>query len=86
MTGSTVTDPTTLSAADLGRAIASRKLSPVDAVEAMLARIDALEPRLRSFTEVYAADARLAAEGADRAIRSGHAVGRCTACRWSSRT
>ncbi len=75
MTGSTVTDPTTLSAADLGRAIASRKLSPVDAVEAMLARIDALEPRLRSFTEVYAADARLAAEGADRAIRSGHAVG-----------
>ena len=70
-----MTDPTTLSAADLGRAIAARTLSPVDAVEAMLARIDALEPKLRAFTEVYAADARLAAEGADRAIRSGHAVG-----------
>ena len=70
-----MTDPTTLSAADLGRAIAARKTSPVDAVEAMLARIDALEPKLRAFTEVYAADARLAAEGADKAIRSGHAVG-----------
>ncbi len=70
-----MTDPTTLSAADLGRAIAARKMSPVDAVEAMLARIDRLEPRLHAFTDVYAADARLAAAGADRAIRSGHAVG-----------
>ena len=68
-------DPTLLSAAGLGRAIAARRLSPVDAVEALLARIGRLDPRLHAFVEVYADDARLAAEGADRAIRSGHAVG-----------
>ncbi|GJD98602.1 amidase [Methylobacterium isbiliense] len=68
-------DPTLLSAAGLGRAIAARRLSPVEAMEALLARIARLDPRLRAYVEVYADDARLAAEGADRAIRSGHAVG-----------
>ncbi|RVU18046.1 amidase [Methylobacterium oryzihabitans] len=69
------TDPALLPAHALARAIAARRLSPVDAVEALLARIAALEPRLNAFVEVYGEDARLAAEGADRAIRSGHAVG-----------
>lgn len=68
-------DPAEMPAARLAEAIAARRLSPVDAVEAHLARIARLEPKLQAFTEVYAADARLAAEGADRAIRSGHAVG-----------
>ena len=63
------------SAAELARAIGSRKLSPVDAVDALLGRVAQLEPKLQAFTEVFAADARLAAEGADRAIRAGHAVG-----------
>jgi aspartyl-tRNA(Asn)/glutamyl-tRNA(Gln) amidotransferase subunit A len=63
------------SAAELARAIGSRKLSPVDAVDALLGRVEQLEPKLHAFTEVFAADARLAAEGADRAIRAGHAVG-----------
>ena len=65
----------TLSAAALARGIAARTLSPVDCVEALLARIARTEPKLQAFTEVFAEDARLAAEGADRAIRSGHAVG-----------
>jgi aspartyl-tRNA(Asn)/glutamyl-tRNA(Gln) amidotransferase subunit A len=52
-----------------------RRLSPVDLVDAFLARIAAHEPRLHAYTEVYAQDARLAARGADAAIRSGHAVG-----------
>ena len=52
-----------------------RRLSPVDLVEAFLARIDAQDPTLHAYTEVYAQDARLAAQGADAAIRSGHAVG-----------
>lgn len=69
------TDPALLSATDLAGAIATKKLSPVEALEALLARIARLDPRLRAFVEVYAADARLAAEGADRAIRSGHALG-----------
>ncbi len=68
-------DPSLLTAAALSEAIGARRLSPVTLVEALLARIEAQEPRLRAFTEVYAADALLAAEGADRAIRSGHAVG-----------
>ncbi|MBN8930036.1 MAG: amidase [Rhodospirillales bacterium] len=55
--------------------IATRRLSPVDIVEDCLDRIGTLEPKLQSFVEVYAADARLAAEAADKAIRSGHAVG-----------
>lgn len=68
-------DPVHASAAELARAIQGRTLSPVEAVDALLGRIDRLEPKLQAFTEVFAADARLAAEGADRAIRSGHAVG-----------
>lgn len=68
-------NPVDASAAELARAIGSKSLSPVDAVDALLGRIDQMEPKLQAFTEVFAADARLAAEGADRAIRSGHAVG-----------
>jgi aspartyl-tRNA(Asn)/glutamyl-tRNA(Gln) amidotransferase subunit A len=55
--------------------IAAGRLSPVDLVEDCLARIERLEPKLQAFVEVYAADARLAAEAAGKAIRSGHAVG-----------
>jgi aspartyl-tRNA(Asn)/glutamyl-tRNA(Gln) amidotransferase subunit A len=64
-----------LSATELANRIAGKTLSPVEAVAAMLDRIAAREPKLQAFTEVFADDARLAAEGADRAIRSGHAVG-----------
>ena len=55
--------------------IADRRLSPVDLVDDCLARIERLEPKLHAFVEVYAAEAPLAAEAADKAIRSGHAVG-----------
>lgn len=71
----TSTDPALLPAHVLARDIAARRLSPVDVVEALLRRIDRFEPKLQAFVEVYAAEARLAAEGADKAIRSGHAVG-----------
>jgi aspartyl-tRNA(Asn)/glutamyl-tRNA(Gln) amidotransferase subunit A len=68
-------DPTLLSVSELSAAIQARRLSPVDLVEAYLARIAEREPKLQAFVEVYAEDARLAAEAADKAIRSGHAVG-----------
>ncbi len=71
----TPTDLSLLSAKALAEGIAAKRFSPVDAVEALLARIEAQDPKFRAFTAVYAADARLAAEGADRAIRSGHTVG-----------
>jgi aspartyl-tRNA(Asn)/glutamyl-tRNA(Gln) amidotransferase subunit A len=68
-------NPTLLPVHELSAAIQAQRLSPVDLVEACLARIEAREPKLRAFVEVYAEDARLAAEAADKAIRSGHAVG-----------
>jgi aspartyl-tRNA(Asn)/glutamyl-tRNA(Gln) amidotransferase subunit A len=67
-------EPNELSVAALSAAIAARRLSPVDVVEAHLSRIAALEPRLHAFVEVYGADARMAAEAADKAIRSGHGL------------
>jgi aspartyl-tRNA(Asn)/glutamyl-tRNA(Gln) amidotransferase subunit A len=60
---------------ELARDIAARRISPVEVVEGFLARIEAREPKLQAFVEVYGEDARLAAQGAERAIRSGHAVG-----------
>ena len=59
----------------LAAEIAARRLSPVDLVDEYLNRIERLEPRLQAFVSVNAANARLAAEAADKAIRSGHAVG-----------
>ncbi|HEY5796959.1 MAG TPA: amidase, partial [Bosea sp. (in: a-proteobacteria)] len=73
--GLATSDPALLPAHVLAREIAARRLSPVDVVDALLRRIERFEPKLRSFVDVYATDARLAAEGADRAIRSGHAIG-----------
>lgn len=59
----------------LAREIAARRLSPVELVDECLARIERLEPRLHAFVSVNAANARLAAEAAETAIRAGHAVG-----------
>ncbi|HXH83005.1 MAG TPA: amidase [Candidatus Tectomicrobia bacterium] len=68
-------EPAFATVAELSAAFAERALSPVDVVDALLARIERLDPTLHAFVDVYAADARLAAEGADRAIRSGHRIG-----------
>ncbi len=69
------TDFTQLTAHQLAAEIAARRISPVDVVDAYLARIAAKDAKLQAFVKVYADEARLAAESADRAIRSGHAVG-----------
>jgi aspartyl-tRNA(Asn)/glutamyl-tRNA(Gln) amidotransferase subunit A len=69
------TDPSYLPAHRLAEEIAAGRLSPVTVVEALLARIAAHDAKLHAFIDVYADDARLAAEAADKAIRSGHAVG-----------
>src|ERR1700693_989774 len=69
------TDPSFLPAHRLAAEIAARRLSPVTVVEALLARIGAHDAKLHAFIDVYGDDARLAAEAADKAIRSGHAVG-----------
>jgi aspartyl-tRNA(Asn)/glutamyl-tRNA(Gln) amidotransferase subunit A len=64
-----------LTVAELSEGLAARRFSPVDVVEASLAKITALEPRLQAFVEVHAAEAKLAAEAADKAIRAGHGLG-----------
>jgi aspartyl-tRNA(Asn)/glutamyl-tRNA(Gln) amidotransferase subunit A len=68
-------NPVWAGVAELSRAFGARTLSPVDVVDALLARIRRHDARLHAFIAVYADEARLAAEGADRAIRSGHRVG-----------
>lgn len=70
-----VADPTALPAHVLAAEIAARRLSPVDVIDATIAKIKANNPKLHAFIETYFEDARLAAEAADKAIRSGHAVG-----------
>lgn len=68
-------DPTTWSVKRLSDEISRRRVSPVDVVDAFLKRIDTYDNKLHSYSEVYARDAKLAAEAADKAIRSGHAIG-----------
>jgi aspartyl-tRNA(Asn)/glutamyl-tRNA(Gln) amidotransferase subunit A len=65
-----------LCVSELSAGLAARRFSPVDVVEAHLVRITALDPRLHAFVEVYGDDARTAAQAADKAIRSGHGLGR----------
>ena len=67
-------DPIWAGVAELSRAFETRALSPVDVVDALLARIRARE-KLHAYIAVYADEARLAAEAAERAIKSGHRVG-----------
>src|SRR3712207_4885857 len=71
----TVSSLNELSVHQLSAEIAARRISPVDVVESYLARIRTKEPKLQAFVEIYEDDARQAAQAADLAIRSGHAVG-----------
>src|ERR1041384_5775910 len=71
----TAIDPVWASVIELSHAFAARTLSPVDVVDALIARIHDRDPSLHAFIALYEADARLAAESADKAIRSGHRVG-----------
>jgi aspartyl-tRNA(Asn)/glutamyl-tRNA(Gln) amidotransferase subunit A len=59
----------------LAAKLKARRVSPVEIVGACLDRIAKLDPKLHAFVEVYEPEARLAAEAADKAIRSGHSVG-----------
>jgi mandelamide amidase len=69
------TDLSAMTVMALSEGLAARRFSPVDVVEAHLARISALEPRLHAFVHVHETQARLAAEAADKAIRAGHGLG-----------
>src|SRR5262252_5715269 len=68
-------DPVLLPAHVMSAEITARRLSPVDVVDSALKRIGAADGKLHAFVEVYDKEARLAAEAADKAIRSGHTIG-----------
>ena len=55
-------DPIYTTVAELSEALGARQLSPVDLVAVLLDRIERRNPALQAFIDVYAADARLAAE------------------------
>ncbi|MGA8791525.1 amidase family protein, partial [Candidatus Binatus sp.] len=63
------------SASDLAKRIASRQVSSAEVVEAHLARIEAVNPRVNALVKVLANDARTAAIEADRRVASGGLLG-----------
>jgi aspartyl-tRNA(Asn)/glutamyl-tRNA(Gln) amidotransferase subunit A len=66
-------DLTDLTIAEAGRAIGGRDISPVDLVEAYLARVERLNPALNAFVTVTAARAREdAARAAAEIVRGGY--------------
>jgi len=68
-TAPAITDPTALSASELARAIAERRLSARDAVEAHIARIETVNPALNAVVVKRYDEARSEADAADRALR-----------------
>jgi aspartyl-tRNA(Asn)/glutamyl-tRNA(Gln) amidotransferase subunit A len=66
---------TTASASEIAKAVTSRKLSALEAIEAALARIEHYDPILNSFTDVTAGRARAKAREVDAAIAAGKNVG-----------
>jgi len=64
------------SAVDLAREIRGKKVSPVEVTDAILARIESLNPRLNAFCLVAADVARRAAREAEIAVMKGEPLGR----------
>ncbi len=63
------------SAGALSRLVQSKEVSPVDIIDAHLARIEATEPMLNSFITLLPEEARAAARRAEQEIQSGNYKG-----------
>ena len=70
-----MTDLHWMSGIEIAQLIRRKELSPVDVVEATLARIDALNPRLNAFCLVTPDVARAAAREAEIAVMKGEPLG-----------
>ncbi|MHC5065825.1 MAG: Asp-tRNA(Asn)/Glu-tRNA(Gln) amidotransferase subunit GatA [Planctomycetota bacterium] len=68
-------DLTAASAIELASMIRAGEHSAAAVVEAFLARIEALNPRVNALVEVFAAESRAAAESVDRARANGDELG-----------
>jgi len=64
-------DPAFAAIAELAPRLAAREISPVEVTDAVLARIERLEPRLNAFITLLAEPARKAARAAEAAIMAG---------------
>ncbi|MBJ7262298.1 MAG: amidase [Burkholderiaceae bacterium] len=71
----TDTELTSLSAVELRRRIGARQLSPVDLVEACIARIETTNPSVNAITATCFERARAEAQAADAAVRAGKPLG-----------
>lgn len=60
---------------EVAAAVRAKKVSPVEVVEATLARIEKLEPKLHAFMHLDAAEARKQARAAEDAVGRGTALG-----------
>jgi aspartyl-tRNA(Asn)/glutamyl-tRNA(Gln) amidotransferase subunit A len=64
--------PSSLTIAEASRLIAARKLSPVELVKALLARIKAIDPKINAFLTITEKSALTAARAAERAMMAGN--------------
>src|SRR2546423_7942256 len=62
-------------ATEIAAQIRAKRLSPVEIVDAVLRRIEALNPRLNAFCFLHADEARGAARAAEAAVVRGEALG-----------
>jgi aspartyl-tRNA(Asn)/glutamyl-tRNA(Gln) amidotransferase subunit A len=62
-------------AAELARAVRDKRLSPVEIAQAVLARIEALNPKLNAFCTLVPEQTLAAAREAERAVTAGGALG-----------
>ena len=60
-----------MSAGVLSKLVESKEISPVEIIDAHLARIDATEPVLNSFITLLADESRIAARQAEKDIQAG---------------
>ena len=71
-----MTAPHWLTATDAAQAFAARTMSPVELLQALLARIDRLDPMLHAFIRIDADAAMDAARAAEREIANGRVRGK----------
>lgn len=70
-----MTDLTRLPASDLSELIATKKVSPVELTDAVLARAERLQPMLNCFVTLVPEQARSAAKAAEEAVMKGAPLG-----------
>jgi aspartyl-tRNA(Asn)/glutamyl-tRNA(Gln) amidotransferase subunit A len=64
-----------LTLTDAAQRVARREVSPVELVDACLARVDQIDPALHAYIEVYADQARQVARASEAMISAGHRLG-----------